>query len=68
MIFSYKAINDAVFNHGLIVKQGHVCHAAIVMACVDIGFEQGILLCIGNGLAAGGDDIVIGAPDPLLRF
>ena len=50
-IFDDASLDMAVLNHHRIVEHSHVCHAAMVMAGVEIGAEDRILLRGRNGAA-----------------
>ena len=60
-------LHHAVLDHQRIVEHGHLGHAAIGVAGVDIGAEQRILLRARRRIEARRHQVAIGAHDPIER-
>ena len=66
-VFGDEGLDHAVLDHERVVEHGHLGHAAVGVARVDIGAEQSILLRARRRRHAGGDEIGIGAGDAFER-
>ena len=62
-IFDDAGLDMAVLDHHGVVEHGHVGHAAVAVARIEIGAENGILLGGRHGDSHFADDVVVALDD-----
>ena len=59
-VLGHEGVDDAVLHHHRVVEHGHVGHAAVGVARVDVAAEQRVLLGGRRRLQPAGDEVAVG--------